>query len=205
MWSSVSFDGTGFNGVWCILWGKRWDLRLEIFVQPPNCYDKSWLFTICFYILHFNSFSLCFSSTFSNGVPVKCDHLTASGLSHRVHCVLRIIRMEHRCVWLLWRLWNLYVRLCRHVEINQCCEINSNMTTRVSVPGLCATFVPCILACKVAQDNGDSCCVACLPGAMIALRTSIRSRYRISVSVLKSSNHWLDQKHIFFHLNNVLR
>ncbi|XP_030014640.1 cornifelin homolog [Sphaeramia orbicularis] len=48
---------------------------------------------------------------------------------------------------------------------------------------LCATFIPCILACKVAQDNGDSCCVGCLPGAWIALRTSIRSRYHISGSV----------------------
>uniref|UniRef100_A0AAZ3R4I2 Uncharacterized protein n=1 Tax=Oncorhynchus tshawytscha TaxID=74940 RepID=A0AAZ3R4I2_ONCTS len=47
---------------------------------------------------------------------------------------------------------------------------------------LCAIFVPCILGCKVAQDNGDSCCVPFLPGALIALRTSIRSKYRISVS-----------------------
>ncbi|TNN89235.1 Toll-like receptor 13 [Liparis tanakae] len=50
-------------------------------------------------------------------------------------------------------------------------------------PGLCATFIPCILGCKVAQDNGDSCCVPFLPGALIALRTSIRSRYNIEGSV----------------------
>ncbi|KAJ0000034.1 hypothetical protein NQD34_011876 [Periophthalmus magnuspinnatus] len=48
---------------------------------------------------------------------------------------------------------------------------------------LCATFIPCILGCKVAQDNGDSCCIPFLPGAMIALRTSVRSRYHISGSV----------------------
>ncbi|AWO96330.1 putative cornifelin [Scophthalmus maximus] len=48
---------------------------------------------------------------------------------------------------------------------------------------LCATFIPCILGCKVAQDNGDSCCVPFLPGAMIALRTSMRSRYHIQGSV----------------------
>ncbi|XP_042279249.1 cornifelin homolog isoform X1 [Thunnus maccoyii] len=48
---------------------------------------------------------------------------------------------------------------------------------------LCASFVPCILACKVAQDNGDSCCLPFLPGAMIALRTSMRSRYNIGGSV----------------------
>ncbi|XP_053287560.1 cornifelin homolog [Pleuronectes platessa] len=48
---------------------------------------------------------------------------------------------------------------------------------------LCATFVPCILGCKVAQDNGDSCCIPFLPGAMIALRTSIRSRHHIQGSV----------------------
>ncbi|KAL6109220.1 cornifelin homolog [Pungitius pungitius] len=48
---------------------------------------------------------------------------------------------------------------------------------------LCATFIPCILGCKVAQDNGDSCCLPFLPGAMIALRTSIRGRYHIEGSV----------------------
>ncbi|XP_069559838.1 cornifelin homolog [Brachyistius frenatus] len=48
---------------------------------------------------------------------------------------------------------------------------------------LCATFVPCILGCKVAQDNRDSCCLPFLPGAMIALRTSMRSRYHIEGSV----------------------
>ncbi|XP_052434303.1 cornifelin homolog [Carassius gibelio] len=48
---------------------------------------------------------------------------------------------------------------------------------------LCGAFIPCILGCKVAQDNGDSCCLPFLPGAMIALRTSIRDRYRINGSV----------------------
>uniref|UniRef100_A0A669F022 Cornifelin n=1 Tax=Oreochromis niloticus TaxID=8128 RepID=A0A669F022_ORENI len=48
---------------------------------------------------------------------------------------------------------------------------------------LCGTFVPCILACKVAQDSDESCCLACLPGALIALRTSIRNRYNIGGSV----------------------
>uniref|UniRef100_A0A3Q4MUQ2 Cornifelin n=4 Tax=Pseudocrenilabrinae TaxID=318546 RepID=A0A3Q4MUQ2_NEOBR len=48
---------------------------------------------------------------------------------------------------------------------------------------LCGTFVPCILACQVAQDSDESCCLACLPGALIALRTSIRNRYNIGGSV----------------------
>ncbi|XP_068615609.1 cornifelin homolog [Brachionichthys hirsutus] len=52
---------------------------------------------------------------------------------------------------------------------------------------LCAFFIPCILACKVSQDNGESCCLPCLPGAMIALRTSMRSRYNIGGSVC---NDW---------------
>lgn len=63
-------------------------------------------------------------------------------------------------------------------------RMNSEYVFRL--PGLCATFVPCILGCKVAQDNGDSCCVPFLPGAMIALRTSIRGRYNIEVSALKN-------------------
>nr|XP_057909111.1 cornifelin homolog [Doryrhamphus excisus] len=48
---------------------------------------------------------------------------------------------------------------------------------------LCGTFVPCILGCKVAQDNGENCCLPFLPGALIALRTSMRSKYRIEGSV----------------------
>ncbi|XP_012694815.2 cornifelin homolog [Clupea harengus] len=48
---------------------------------------------------------------------------------------------------------------------------------------LCGTFLPCILGCKVAQDYGDSCCLPCLPGAMIALRTGIRNRYNIEGSI----------------------
>ncbi|XP_024123685.1 cornifelin homolog isoform X1 [Oryzias melastigma] len=48
---------------------------------------------------------------------------------------------------------------------------------------LCGAFVPCILACRVAQDSGESCCLPCLPGAMIALRTSMRNKYNISGSV----------------------
>ncbi|CAN9513777.1 unnamed protein product [Ophioblennius macclurei] len=48
---------------------------------------------------------------------------------------------------------------------------------------LCAALIPCVLACKVAQDHGESCCLPCLPGAMIALRTSIRQRYNIDGTV----------------------
>lgn len=57
--------------------------------------------------------------------------------------------------------------------------------TLVCSSGLCGAFIPCILGCKVAQDNGDSCCLPFLPGAMIALRTSIRDKYRINVGHAK--------------------
>ncbi|KAL7875201.1 hypothetical protein SRHO_G00061710 [Serrasalmus rhombeus] len=45
---------------------------------------------------------------------------------------------------------------------------------------LCGTFLPCCLGCKVAQDHGESCCLSFLPGALVALRTSIRDRYLIT-------------------------
>ncbi|KAJ8289831.1 hypothetical protein GJAV_G00005830 [Gymnothorax javanicus] len=48
---------------------------------------------------------------------------------------------------------------------------------------LCGAFLPCILACKVAQDHGENCCLPILPGSMIALRTSIRDKYHISGSI----------------------
>ncbi|XP_074837348.1 cornifelin [Carettochelys insculpta] len=48
---------------------------------------------------------------------------------------------------------------------------------------LCGTFVPCVLACQVAQDFGESCCLACLPGALLGLRTGLRERHRIQGSV----------------------
>ncbi|KAK1795393.1 hypothetical protein P4O66_010562, partial [Electrophorus voltai] len=50
----------------------------------------------------------------------------------------------------------------------------------ISSDCLCGTFIPCILGCKIAQDHGDTCCLPFLPGAMIALRTSIRDKYRIN-------------------------
>ncbi|XP_019751618.1 cornifelin homolog [Hippocampus comes] len=53
---------------------------------------------------------------------------------------------------------------------------------------LCGTFLPCILECKVAQDHGESCCLAFLPSSSVALRTSIRHKYRIEGSVCKD---WL--------------
>ncbi|KAM8846439.1 cornifelin homolog isoform X2 [Synchiropus splendidus] len=48
---------------------------------------------------------------------------------------------------------------------------------------ICGTFVPCILGCQVAQEHGESCCLPCLPGAIVALRTSMRHKYHISGSV----------------------
>ncbi|KAL6489498.1 hypothetical protein MHYP_G00032390 [Metynnis hypsauchen] len=48
---------------------------------------------------------------------------------------------------------------------------------------LCGTFIPCCLGCKIAQDHGESCCLPYLPGALVALRTSIRDKYLISGSI----------------------
>ncbi|XP_015254114.1 PREDICTED: cornifelin [Cyprinodon variegatus] len=53
---------------------------------------------------------------------------------------------------------------------------------------LCGAFIPCILGCNVARDNGESCCLPFLPGALIALRTSIRNKNNIEGSVC---NDWL--------------
>uniref|UniRef100_A0A3Q2VY48 Cornifelin n=1 Tax=Haplochromis burtoni TaxID=8153 RepID=A0A3Q2VY48_HAPBU len=70
---------------------------------------------------------------------------------------------------------------------------------------LCGTFVPCILACQVAQDSDESCCLACLPGALIALRTSIRNRYNIGVSVVQMSNHLLNKKTRILIMNSIMK
>nr|XP_033819714.1 cornifelin [Geotrypetes seraphini] len=50
---------------------------------------------------------------------------------------------------------------------------------------LCGTFVPCILACRVAQDYGECCCLPVLFGSLLALRTGIRERYHIEGSICK--------------------
>ncbi|KAM4703040.1 cornifelin homolog B-like [Rhinophrynus dorsalis] len=44
---------------------------------------------------------------------------------------------------------------------------------------LCGAFVPLILACKVAKDYGECCCLPCLGGAVLAMRTGLRERYQI--------------------------
>lgn len=86
--------------------------------------------------------------------------------------------------------------LWEHDKAYQQCNMNRNMIMHLSPPGLCGTFIPCILACKVAQDSDESCCLPCLPGAMIALRTSIRHRHNIGVRVLKTSNQLLEHETI---------
>ncbi|XP_056398717.1 cornifelin homolog B-like [Hyla sarda] len=47
----------------------------------------------------------------------------------------------------------------------------------------CGTFVPCILACKVASDYGECCCLPFLGGAILAMRTGIRERHHIPGSI----------------------
>ncbi|XP_027868424.1 cornifelin homolog [Xiphophorus couchianus] len=69
------------------------------------------------------------------------------------------------------------------VKFSSPLNLNFYLFIYLSSKGLCGAFIPCILGCKVAQDNGDSCCLPFLPGAMIALRTSIRSKYNIEGSV----------------------
>ncbi|KAM5132294.1 cornifelin homolog B-like [Mantella aurantiaca] len=44
---------------------------------------------------------------------------------------------------------------------------------------LCGTFFPLCLACKVASDYGECCCLPVLGGAVLAMRTGIRERHRI--------------------------
>ncbi|KAG8429199.1 hypothetical protein GDO86_018076, partial [Hymenochirus boettgeri] len=44
---------------------------------------------------------------------------------------------------------------------------------------LCGTFVPCILACKVASDYGECCCLPMIGGSVLAMRTGMRERFRI--------------------------
>ncbi|XP_075696396.1 cornifelin homolog B-like [Rhinoderma darwinii] len=44
---------------------------------------------------------------------------------------------------------------------------------------LCGTFcVPC-LACRVASDYGECCCLPIVGGAVLALRTGLRERHHI--------------------------
>uniref|UniRef100_A0A6I8Q8I2 Cornifelin, gene 2 n=1 Tax=Xenopus tropicalis TaxID=8364 RepID=A0A6I8Q8I2_XENTR len=52
---------------------------------------------------------------------------------------------------------------------------------------LCGAFVPCILACRVAKDYGECCCLPCLFGTSIAMRTGIRERYHIEGTIC---NDW---------------
>ncbi|NP_001086327.1 cornifelin homolog B [Xenopus laevis] len=65
-------------------------------------------------------------------------------------------------------------------DVFDCCE---DMGTC-----LCGTFVPCILACKVSKDYGECCCLPCLFGSVLAVRTGIRERYHIEGSIC---NDWV--------------
>ncbi|KAK9394417.1 cornifelin like [Crotalus adamanteus] len=55
---------------------------------------------------------------------------------------------------------------------------------------LCATFIPCVLACRVSEQAGESCCLPFLPGSLIALRTGVRGKYGIQGSICED---WTDR------------
>ncbi|XP_056398471.1 cornifelin homolog isoform X2 [Hyla sarda] len=44
---------------------------------------------------------------------------------------------------------------------------------------LCGTFLTPCLACRVASDFGECCCLPAVGGAVLALRTGIRERHHI--------------------------
>lgn len=48
-------------------------------------------------------------------------------------------------------------------------------------PGLCGTFAPLCLACRISDDFGECCCAPYLPGGLHSLRTGMRERYHIQV------------------------
>uniref|UniRef100_A0A8C5WH23 Cornifelin n=2 Tax=Leptobrachium leishanense TaxID=445787 RepID=A0A8C5WH23_9ANUR len=48
---------------------------------------------------------------------------------------------------------------------------------------LCGAFIPCVLACRVASDLGECCCLPYLGVTIVAMRTAIRERYRIPGSI----------------------
>ncbi|PIO32845.1 Cornifelin-like protein, partial [Aquarana catesbeiana] len=60
-------------------------------------------------------------------------------------------------------------------EVMDCCEDMGIC--------LCGTFVPCILACRVASDYGECCCLPFIGGALLAMRTGMRERYHIPGSI----------------------
>lgn len=51
----------------------------------------------------------------------------------------------------------------------------------MSSAGLCGTFAPLCLACRISDDFGECCCAPYLPGGLHSLRTGMRERYRIQV------------------------
>ncbi|CAH2319061.1 Hypothetical predicted protein [Pelobates cultripes] len=66
---------------------------------------------------------------------------------------------------------------------------------------LCGTCFPCCLASKVASDFGECCCLPCLSGTVLALRTGIRERYRIPVFILSMFHPFCDVKMHQFYCN----
>lgn len=55
------------------------------------------------------------------------------------------------------------------------------LTTPRLPPGLCGTFAPLCLACRISDDFGECCCAPYLPGGLHSLRTGMRERYHIQV------------------------
>ncbi|XP_072463977.1 uncharacterized protein [Notamacropus eugenii] len=64
-------------------------------------------------------------------------------------------------------------------------ELCPSQETMVGVNG---ALLPCLLACFVANTQGECCCLPYLPGALVAMRTSLRATQGIQGSIAED---WL--------------
>nr|XP_020859581.1 cornifelin homolog [Phascolarctos cinereus] len=56
------------------------------------------------------------------------------------------------------------------------------------IVGVNGALLPCLLACFVADTQGECCCLPYLPGALVAMRTSLRVTQGIQGSIAED---WL--------------
>ncbi|KAF3814634.1 hypothetical protein GH733_016910 [Mirounga leonina] len=80
-----------------------------------------------------------------------------------------------------------------HTGLTDCCNdmpvcerlspVGPALTAPRPPPGLCGTFAPLCLACRISDDFGECCCAPYLPGGLHSLRTGMRERYHIQGSV----------------------
>lgn len=113
-----------------------------------------------------------------------------------------VVTQPGRNVWEFEHPWsNTLCSCCTNVK--QCNKLFIKISLIYFLfKGCFAFFCPCCYECKLYKRAGESMWTCCCPGARLALRSKIRTAFRIEVIIIKlidiKNSIYIDHFHHFF-------